>query len=332
MNKLSVAVLGAGSWGTALAIMLARYGHTVRLWGHNAPSMAIMRQERMNAQYLPGISFPATIDVMDDLAAAVKDVQDILVVVPSHVFHHVLDQLRSFLSTQHRICWGTKGIDPQSGQFIHQLVATVCGNQMPSAAIAGPSFAKELAKGLPTALTVASSYPHYAKELAILLSGETTRAYTSDDLIGVQLAGAVKNVIAIAAGISDGIGFGANARCALITRGLAEITRLGVAMGANPTTFMGLAGVGDLVLTCTDDQSRNRRFGIALGKGTQEQEAKRAIGQVVEGAMATEQIYRLSQKMKVEMPITEQVYLLLQHQVTPLQATQNLLLRALKQE
>ena len=307
----TVAVLGPGSWGTALALLLARNGHTVRLWGHDPDEIAPLRRERENRRYLPGIPFPPALSAGVDLAEALAGADLALAVVPSHVYGLTLTRLRPHLPATAGFAWATKGLEPGGGRFLHQVTADLLGAAQPAAVISGPSFAREVARGLPTAVTVASVDPAHARRVAALLHGSNLRAYTSADVIGVELGGAVKNVLAIAAGIADGLGFGANARAALITRGLAEMVRLGLAVGGQRETFMGLAGIGDLVLTCTDNQSRNRRFGLALGQGKTVEQAMTEIGQVVEGYRNTKEVHVLAARQNVEMPICEQIYQIL---------------------
>ncbi len=305
----AISVLGAGSYGTALAISLARNGHQTLLWGHEADHMATLANERCNQEFLPDCPFPDTLHVESDLAACIKASRNILLVVPSHAFAIVLKQIKPLLTPQHRVAWATKGLEPETGRLLQDVAIDVLGPDISLAVISGPTFAKELAAGLPTAISLSSTDPEFVKDLSDLLHNEQRfRVYTNEDFIGVQLGGAVKNVIAIGAGLADGLGFGANARTALITRGLAELTRLGAALKADPKTFMGMAGLGDLVLTCTDNQSRNRRFGLALGRGLSVDEAQHEIGQVVEGYRNTKEVFMLSQRLGVEMPITEQVY------------------------
>ena len=327
----SVTVLGAGSWGTALALLLARNGHQVRLWGHNPDHMTALIRSHCNDRYLPGIDFPANLTPCTDLAAALASVPYLLVAVPSHGYGALLDQI-SRLSTEAGLAWATKGLEHGSGRFLHQVTAERLTGDRPVAIVSGPSFAREVALGLPTALTVASDDGDYAQRWAHLLHGSTLRAYSSTDIIGVELGGALKNVLAIAAGIADGLGFGANARAALITRGLTEMVRLGEAVGAQRDTLMGLAGLGDLVLTCTDDQSRNRRLGLAIGRGESLADAGQAIGQVTEGAATAREMIRLARRHRVEMPITEQVDQVLHRGLDPRQAVENLLTRSSKPE
>jgi len=304
-----ITVLGAGSYGTALAICLARNGHKTLLWGRDVNHVAAMEQDRENNKYLADCPFPENLALEADLVKAVQASDNLLVVVPSHAFADMLKQIKPMLTDNAKIAWATKGLDPQTGDLLQNVARTVLGDSVSLAVLSGPTFAKEMASGLPTAISLSSEDDEFVAELSDLLHCEKRfRVYSNKDFIGVQLGGAVKNVIAIAAGIADGIGFGANARTALITRGLAEMTRLGLALNAEPATFMGMAGLGDLVLTCTDNQSRNRRFGLALGHGKEVEQAITDIGQVVEGYRNTKEVYMLAQRHDVEMPIVEQVY------------------------
>ncbi|EFE97144.1 NAD(P)H-dependent glycerol-3-phosphate dehydrogenase [Serratia odorifera] len=329
----SMTVIGAGSYGTALAITLARNGHTVVLWGHNPDQIATLQRERCNQTFLPDVPFPDTLLLEADLARALAASRDVLVVVPSHVFGDVLRQLKPLLRTDARIVWATKGLEAETGRLLQDVAREALGDTIPLAVVSGPTFAKELAAGLPTAIALAATDEKFADDLQQLLHcGKSFRVYSNPDFIGVQLGGAVKNVIAIGAGMSDGIGFGANARTALITRGLAEMSRLGSALGADPSTFMGMAGLGDLVLTCTDNQSRNRRFGIMLGQGKGVEEAQQSIGQVVEGYRNTKEVLALAQRHGVEMPITEQIYQVLYCNKNAREAALSLLGRTRKDE
>jgi glycerol-3-phosphate dehydrogenase (NAD(P)+) len=332
MTAAAVAVLGVGSWGTALALLLARNGHAVRLWGHDPEEVAPLRRDRENRRYLPGIPFPDALSVGADLAEALAGVELALAAVPARAYGETLARLRPCLPATAGFAWATKGLEHGSGRFLHEVTAGLLGEARPAAVISGPSFAREVALGLPTAVTVAARDGTHARRVATLLHGSNLRAYTSSDVIGVELGGAVKNVLAIAAGIADGLGFGANARAALITRGLAEMVRLGLAVGGQRETFMGLAGIGDLVLTCTDDQSRNRRFGLAIGRGEPAGAAFAAIGQVVEGAATAREAMHLARRFRVEIPITEQVDLVLHHGQNPRRAVEILLARDLKPE
>lgn len=329
----SMTVIGAGSYGTALAITLARNGHSVVLWGHNPEQIQKLQHDRCNQAFLPDVAFPDTLLLEADLARALAASRDVLVVVPSHVFGDVLRQLKPHLRPDARIVWATKGLEAETGRLLQDVAREALGEAIPLAVVSGPTFAKELAAGLPTAIALASTDAQFAEDLQQLLHcGKSFRVYSNPDFIGVQLGGAVKNVIAIGAGMSDGIGFGANARTALITRGLTEMTRLGSALGADPSTFMGMAGLGDLVLTCTDNQSRNRRFGIMLGQGKGVQEAQDSIGQVVEGYRNTKEVLALAQRHGVEMPITEQIYQVLYCHKNAREAALSLLGRTRKDE
>ncbi|MGI8490550.1 NAD(P)H-dependent glycerol-3-phosphate dehydrogenase [Pectobacterium sp. S5] len=308
-SDASMTVIGAGSYGTALAITLARNGHRVVLWGHNPTHIQALQAVRCNQAFLPDVPFPDSLQLETNLAQALAASRNVLVVVPSHVFGDVLRQLKPHLRADARIVWATKGLEAETGRLLQDVAREALGETIPLAVVSGPTFAKELAAGMPTAIALASTDSEFADDLQRLLHcGKSFRVYSNPDFIGVQLGGAVKNVIAIGAGMSDGIGFGANARTALITRGLAEMTRLGAALGADPTTFMGMAGLGDLVLTCTDNQSRNRRFGMMLGQGMDVQSAQDSIGQVVEGYRNTKEVLALAQRYGVEMPITEQLW------------------------
>lgn len=307
--KAKITILGAGSYGTALAICFARNGHKTILWGRDGKHCALMQSERQNTKYLAGCPFPETLLVEESLAKAVQASDNLLIVVPSHAFADMLKQIKPMLSDNVKIAWATKGLDPETGDLLQNVAVKVVGENISLAVLSGPTFAKEMASGLPTAISLSSEDDNFVDELSDLLHCEKLfRVYSNKDFIGVQLGGAVKNVVAIAAGIADGIGFGANARIALITRGLAEMTRLGLALKAEPSTFMGMAGLGDLVLTCTDNQSRNRRFGLALGQGSEVEQAISNIGQVVEGYRNTKEVHTLAQRYNVEMPIVEQVY------------------------
>ncbi|MFC0179557.1 NAD(P)H-dependent glycerol-3-phosphate dehydrogenase [Thorsellia kenyensis] len=309
MNKSSIAILGAGSYGTSLAISIAKNGHKVVLWGHNPDKMQQMLEVRENTQFLPGITFPSNLEISSNLAKIVAEYDDLMIVVPSHVFGEVLFQVKPFIRKVNRLIWATKGLEVNTGRLLQDVAEEILGKNIPLAVISGPTFAKELAAGLPTAISIASTDKQLAEDMQNLLHNEERfRAYINHDMVGVQLGGAVKNVIAIATGIADGMGFGANARTALITRGIAEITRLGVSLGADPMTFMGMAGLGDLVLTCTDNQSRNRRFGLLLGQGESIEQALSEIGQVVEGFRNTQEVYELALRQKVSMPIVQQMY------------------------
>ncbi|GAB4355370.1 MAG: NAD(P)H-dependent glycerol-3-phosphate dehydrogenase [Methylohalobius crimeensis] len=327
MKLSSVCVLGAGSWGTALANLIADNGFAVSLWDINPERIRALASTRTNERYLPGLELSPGIVFESDLGRAVEGCDLILLAVPSHAFRSCLTSLRPFLPVSPPIAWGTKGLDPNSGRLLHEVALEVLGPDCRLAVLSGPTFAREVMLRLPTALTVASVERSFAPAVAELLHNDYFRVYTSEDSIGVQLGGAVKNVLAVATGVSDGMGFGANARAALITRGLAEMMRLGEAMGAEARTLMGLAGVGDLILTCTDDQSRNRRLGLGLGKEMAIEEIKAEIGQEIEGILTARLIWQLACRLRVDMPIVEQVYAVLYEGVLPREAVHNLLLR-----
>ena len=325
-------VLGAGSWGTALAMQLARAGHLTYLWSHSAEHVEAMQASGSNERFLPGVPFHNNLICSPDLKDCAAKANTILIVVPSHAFRETLHKIKPLLTKQHRLCWGTKGLEKGSRKLLHQIVLEELQTAMPIAAVSGPTFAGEVARDLPGAITIASKDATFAKELATSLHSKNFLTYTSDDVIGVEIGGAAKNVMAIAAGIADGMGFGTNTRAALITRGLNEIMHLGVALGGQRETFMGLSGMGDLVLTCSDDQSRNRRFGLALGKGMDLEQAKKDIAQVIEGIGTSETIYSLAQDNDVDMPITEQVYKVLHKGLSPKEAVKILMDRAPKPE
>jgi glycerol-3-phosphate dehydrogenase (NAD(P)+) len=338
MQPDCVSVIGSGSWGTALAILLCRNIDRVLLWGRDAGAMEEMSTERCNNRYLPGIAFPENLEIQPDFNSLVNDNLSFVMVVPSHSFRPVLKDLKEsiirqgYSSDKATIIWGTKGFDTEQGSLLSDVVGEIFGSAVRSGVISGPSFARETASSLPTALTLASEFSTNAEAMANWFRNQTTRVYFSDDVVGVQLGGAIKNVMAIAAGISDGLGYGANARAALITRGLSELTRLGLAMGGKAETFMGLTGVGDLILTCTDDQSRNRRFGMGIGAGKSLEQVCEEIGQEIEGINTVRELIGISKKLHVDMPITEQVYRIIHHDTDPATAVQLLLRRDPKAE
>ncbi|MFM1886514.1 MAG: hypothetical protein RL026_1671 [Pseudomonadota bacterium] len=308
LPEAPVAVLGSGSWGTALAIQFARAGRPVRLWGRDAAQQGTLIRERRNARYLPEAGFPEALQPVLSLAEAVGGAAYVVVSVPSHAFRETLQHLAQVCEPGQRIAWATKGFEIDSGLLPHQVAQQVLGESVGIAVLSGPTFAREVGQGLPTAITVASPDAAFAGRIARDLSSPNFRAYISGDYIGVEVGGAVKNVLAIGAGLSDGLHFGANSRMALITRGLNELVRLGEALGARRETFMGLAGFGDLVLTCTDDQSRNRRFGLLLARGCSPEAAMHEIGQVVEGYQAARAVHTVAQRLGVDMPICRGIY------------------------
>ncbi len=327
-----ISVYGAGSWGTALALQLARNGIEVLLWDFNPEHIAAYDKARENTGFLPGFPFPDNLKCSGSIDDLVQHSHDQLIVIPSHGFRDLLKQLKPKLSKQHTIVWATKGLEVGSGKLLHEVLIEELGADLAYGLVSGPTFATEVAKGLPSAMTAAASTETLAERTAAAFQGGNYRVYTSDDVLGVELGGAVKNVLAIAAGISDGLGFGANARAAIITRGLAEIMRLADKMGAQHDTIMGLSGVGDLVLTCTDNQSRNRRLGLALGEGKDLDAAIAEIGQAVEGAKTSQSIHMLAKRAGVEMPICENVHKVLYAGLLPEQAVKQLLGRGLKPE
>ncbi len=321
-----VTVLGAGSWGTALAIVLAQNGHRVRLWARDAGLVARSAVDRVNARYLPDCPFPEALSLTADLAEALRSADQIWLALPTKTLAPFLQTQAAALAPEALIVNAAKGFEPGTGRFISQLAADYLAPER-FVVISGPTFAHEVATGKPSAITVASASVASAETVAATLRNARLRTYPTADVAGVELAGGLKNVLAIAAGVADGFGFGANARAALITRGLAELMRLGAAMGARMETFMGLAGVGDLVLTCTDDQSRNRRFGLKLAQGYRSEEAVSAIGQAVEGIGATAEGMRLAARFGVDMPIVQAVYQVLYEGVPAREAVSQLLAR-----
>jgi glycerol-3-phosphate dehydrogenase (NAD(P)+) len=327
----TIAVLGAGSWGSALAIHLSVLNsESVYLWGHNKQHVLDMLESGSNKRYLPNINFSSNLIIEHDLKKFISVADIILIAVPSHAFGNILHQIHK-LGFQGDLIWATKGFEYQTGRLLHEVLEEVYTHSE-YAILSGPTFATEVALGMPTAVTLASSNLIFAKTAAKLFHGKNFRVYTSNDVIGVEVGGAVKNVMAIAAGIIDGLGFGSNARAALITRGLVEMTRLGLALGGKRETFMGLAGLGDLTLTCTDNQSRNRRFGIALGEGKEAKIAHEEIGQVVEGEQSAFEVQRVALDRGIEMPITKCVCSILNGEITPSKAVELLFSREQKQE
>jgi glycerol-3-phosphate dehydrogenase (NAD(P)+) len=331
-REAPIAVLGAGSWGTALAIQLARSGRATRLWGRDGVQIREMSTDRRNARYLPAATFPESLAVSADLPIVLHGCLDVLVAVPSHSFRKLLQEIAPRLDQETRVAWATKGFELESGKLPHQVAREVLGSDRPMAVLSGPTFAKEVGAGLPTAMTIASPDARFAHSLAQGLSSNNFRAYTSTDIVGVEVGGAVKNVLAVGAGLSDGLGFGANTRIALITRGLVEMTRLGVTLGAHRDTFMGLAGLGDLVLTCTDDQSRNRRFGLLLASGKAPEQALATIGQAVEGYPAAKAVRAVAKRANVDMPICEGIYSVLYEKLPAKDVVRGLMSRPIKAE
>jgi len=327
-----VAVLGAGSWGTALAALIARHDVPVTLWGRDVAVIAAIAARHENPRYLPGITLPASLHATADLAAAVAGADLLLVAVPSHAFAQTLHLIASLRPQRVGLAWASKGFEPGSGRFLHEVAFDVLGPSASLAVVTGPSFAKEVAEGLPTALTVHSDDDDFAAQVAGILHGPAFRAYTGQDMRGAELGGAMKNVLAVATGVADGMGLGLNARAGLITRGLNEMLRLNLAMGGKPETLMGLAGLGDLVLTCTGDLSRNRRLGLALGRGQGIDEAVREIGQVVESIQTADEVMRLAERHGIELPIAHNVRDVLHGEITPAEGLARLMAREQKAE
>ena len=326
-------MIGAGSWGTALAVQFARSGSNVRLGGVvELDLLEKMVDDRENVRYLPDVPFPYNLAANPDLEKCLKGANTILIAVPSHGLRQTLETIKPLMDPGSRVCWATKGFELKTGKLPHQVALEVLGPDHPVAVLSGPTFAKEVGAGLPTAMTIASNDSDFASALAVAISDGNFRASTSDDMVGVEVGGAVKNVLAIGAGMCDGLGFGANTRIALINRGLVELMRLGVALGARQETFMGLAGMGDLVLTCTDNLSRNRRMGLALAAGKTVDEAQEEIQQVVEGVLAAKAVQEVAEEMGIEMPICHQVYRILYEGASPREAVGTLMSRELKPE
>lgn len=327
----SFIVLGAGAWGSALALHLSRQHHSVVLWGHDPLHTADFARTRRH-ENLPGVEFPPSMVITSSLEKAFAEHASpiVLLVVPSFAFYETTKKIAPFLKPSTPVIWGTKGLSSQ-GELLHVVCEQNTGART-MGVLSGPSFAMEVAKELPTAVTLALSTTESNESLQKAFHSECFRVYLSHDIIGVELGGVVKNIIAIAVGMSDGLGYGANARSALVTRGLAELSRIGQVLGAKVTTFMGLSGVGDMVLTCTDNQSRNRRFGLALGEGKSQADAIQQVGKVVEGQINVKQVLTLAKHHNVEMPLCSQVYAVLYEGITPQQAVTELLMREPKAE
>ncbi|GLT20601.1 glycerol-3-phosphate dehydrogenase [NAD(P)+] [Zoogloea oryzae] len=326
---MRIAVFGAGAWGTALALAFAR-GHQVVLWSRESAEIAALRADGENRRYLPGIPIPTELELTDSLPEAAKaDLH--LVVTPLAGLRDTARALRA-AAPGTPLLWACKGLEAGTAKLPHQIVAEELGEDAPCGVLTGPSFAAEVAKGLPAAVTVAARDIGFARHWVQALHNNRLRLYANDDLVGAEVGGAVKNVMAIAAGVADGMGFGLNARAALITRGLAEITRLGVELGARRDTFMGLAGLGDLVLTCTGDLSRNRRVGLMLAEGKTLPDILAALGHVAEGVSTTHEVAALAGRLGVDMPITLAVDGVLNGTVSARDAVEQLLARDPKQE
>lgn len=329
---VKVAVLGAGSWGTALASLLARNGHDTVIWGRDANQVRSINEAHENTRYLPGISLPESLKASTDLADTVRDADFILVVTPSHAFKETIQALAPHRKPGVGVAWASKGFEPGSGRFLHEVADGILGAEVPLAVVTGPSFAKEVTQGLPTAVTVHSDDAEFAQTVAEALHGPAFRAYTGNDMMGAELGGAMKNVLAVATGVADGMGLGLNARAGLITRGLNEMLRLNHALGGRAETLMGLAGLGDLVLTATGDLSRNRRLGLALGQGQSIAEAVASIGQVVESIQTCDEVMRLAERFGMDLPISALVQRVLHQEITPQEGLKMLLAREQKPE
>ena len=327
-----LAVVGAGSWGTALAALATRNGVSTVLWGRDRQQVAAIDGEHRNRRYLPDVELPFGLRATADVGAALADAQLVLVVVPSHAFTATLRAIAPHRHDGAGVAWATKGFEPGSGRFLHEVAGEVLGPEVPLAIVTGPSFAREVAQGLPTAVTVHSDDDAFARTVAQVLHGPTFRAYTGSDVPGAELGGAMKNVLAVATGVADGMNLGLNARAGLITRGLNEMLRLNAALGGRPETLMGLAGLGDLVLTCTGDLSRNRRLGLALGRGRSIPEAVAEIGQVVESVDTANEVMRQANRFGIELPISALVQRVLHEEITPADGLRQLLGRQQKPE
>lgn len=328
-----IAVFGSGSWGTALAAALARNNKSViTIWGRDLEVLEQIKTKNINQKYLPNVSLPENLTAEQNLEAILQKNSDILIAIPSKGFVEFIHKIKPYLTKEHRIVWATKGLEPSTGRMLHEVIESELGIKQVYAILSGPSFALEVAKNLPTAVTIATKNRTFGNDLINYFHCDTFRVYLSDDIVGVQLGGAIKNILAVAAGLSDGLGFGANARAALITRGLAEMMRLGNAMNAKIETLQGLAGVGDVILTCTDDKSRNRRFGLSLAKGVTSNSAQKQVGQVVEAAHNVAELCKLAAENDIELPIAEQVYLVLKEKISPQQAAENLVARKPRDE
>lgn len=331
MNALRVGVFGAGSWGTALASLCARNGHVTTLWGRDRAQMDAMAAAQRNLRYLPDLELPSALRYTASLEEAADRADLLLLVVPSHAFPELIGELAPLRGTA-GVAWATKGFEPGSGRFLHEVAEEALGADVPTAIVTGPSFAREVTQGLPTAVTVHSDSEAFAQDVAHVLHGSAFRAYTGNDMLGAELGGAMKNVLAVATGVADGMQLGLNARAGLITRGLNEMLRLNVALGGRAETLMGLAGLGDLVLTCTGDLSRNRRLGLALGRGQSIAEAVAAIGQVVESIQTANEVHRLARRHGLDLPICDLVRRVLLEEITPREGLQMLLAREMKPE
>ena len=325
-GKTDIVMLGAGSWGTALALHLSRAGRRVCLWGHDTEQMQAMQKDRVNAHYMPDHPFPDTLMVEPDLEKALASCSDWMIAVPSSAFAEFMERIRPHAPADVRVAWVTKGLDPTTNRLLDERVEQSFPGR-PMAVLSGPSLAAEVAQSLPTAVVVAGSDQQFNADIQALFHVNNFRVYQNPDIKGVELCAALKNVLAIGVGLSDGLGMGSNARAALITRGLAEVRRLCEALGGQAETLFGLAGLGDLLLTSTDDRSRNRRFGLALGRGLSIEQTLQEIGQAVEGYVNCKYAHLLAQEVGVSAPIVEKVYQVAHEGLDPQQAAQKLMQR-----
>lgn len=335
---MQIAVLGAGSWGTALAILLAQKGHEIRLWGHRKEHIEALAVDRQNTRYLKEIIFPEGLIPTQDLEEAVAGTKIILIVVPSHSFRDVFVKLAPFVEDGTKIISAVKGIENNTLKTMSQIMDEILEGYNPrqrnieTGVLSGPSFAEEVARSVPTAVTLGFRDLQTARMLQEILATDSFRIYASSDIIGLEISAAIKNIVAIATGVCDGLGYGLNTRAALITRGLEEMKRLGTALGADSTTFSGLSGMGDLILTCTGSLSRNRMVGLMLGQGKDLEEIKREMKMVAEGIRTTKSVYDLAREKNIEMPILEQVHAILYEGKKCSEAVKTLLQRELKEE
>jgi glycerol-3-phosphate dehydrogenase (NAD(P)+) len=327
---MKLVILGAGAWGTALAVSLCER-HSVTLWGRDAAHLDTLKRERCNSKYLPGIALPQNLTLETQFATALHHADIALIATSTNGFGATLAKLAA-IRRDLPLLWACKGFETATGRLPHEIARDHLAPDVPLGALSGPSFALEVAQGKPTALTLASAHAAFTQSMAAALNGHALRIYSSHDLIGVELGGALKNVVAIAAGISDGLGLGNNARAALITRALAEMARLGAAMGGQPETFMGLAGLGDLVLTATGDLSRNRTVGMLLARGEKLDDILARLGHVAEGVHSARAARALAHTHKIDMPITEAVCAVLFSGMPPVEAVRQLLARDPKTE
>ncbi len=326
MSRLTV--IGAGAWGTALAIVLAKNKHEVFLYTQEKTHADEMEKTRANFKCIPNSLFPENLKISRNLDQDINYSDTVLIAVPSHAFRKVLIKIQKFLKPHHGVIWATKGLDPETGEFLNNTAQKILSHDHPLAVITGPSFAKEVAAGQPTAVLIASNNLLFATEMQSAFQDKYFRTYLCDDFIGAQIGGAVKNIMAIAVGLADGLGFGSNTKAALITRALAEMTRLGMALGAKRETLSGLSGLGDLILTCSDNQSRNRKFGYLLGQGKNIKQGLEEVSQIVEGYDNCQTVFNLSKKLEIDMPIVCEMYKVLYQDLNPKEAVINLLTRS----